>query len=80
MTRPISVDPIHRPTIPITAGNTGGTGTGSLNIVKIAPTAAPVIVHKIISFITIFRPCIHHFLHVHIKELVFFLQKTFFRP
>lgn len=40
------------PTIPITAGNTGGAGTGNLNAAKTPPRIAPVIVHKIISLIT----------------------------
>lgn len=55
MKRPIRVEPTHKPKIPITAGNTGGTGTGNLNNVKIAPTAAPVNVHKIISLIEVFH-------------------------
>ena len=37
----------------MTAGKTGGTGTGNLKIVNIAPTAAPVMVQRIISLITL---------------------------
>lgn len=48
--------------MPITAGKTGGTGTGSLKTVNIAPTAAPVIVHKIISLTDFSRQHIYGFL------------------
>jgi hypothetical protein len=40
------------PTIPITAGNTGGAGTGSLNAAKTPPNIIPVNVHNKISLIT----------------------------
>lgn len=39
------------PTMPITAGKTGGAGTGNLNAAKTAPKIVPVRVHKKISLI-----------------------------